>query len=264
MCTVVILRRPGHPWPLLLAANRDEMKDRPWRPPGRHWPARPHVVAGLDELAGGSWLGINDHRVVAGVLNRVGSLGPEGGKRTRGELVLLALEHVDASAAATRVSLVDPGAYRSFNMVVADRQNAYWLRHGGEAPDPKGAKSGAAGIEVFELPPGLSMITARDRNDPASPRVRANLARFEAAAPPDPRTGRWGSWKRLLASRRHDSGDGPETAMTVITESGFETVSSSLIALPGPPQSVRGNPAGPVWLFAPGRPDQTPFAPVEL
>ncbi|MGH6912187.1 MAG: NRDE family protein, partial [Geminicoccales bacterium] len=65
MCTVVILRRPDTAWPLLLAANRDEMRSRPWRPPGRHWPDRVEVVAGMDELAGGSWLGINDYGVVA-------------------------------------------------------------------------------------------------------------------------------------------------------------------------------------------------------
>ena len=33
MCTLVILRRPGHDWPLILAANRDEMLDRPWQLP---------------------------------------------------------------------------------------------------------------------------------------------------------------------------------------------------------------------------------------
>ena len=38
MCTLVILRRPGHDWPLVLAANRDEMTGRPWRAPDRHWP----------------------------------------------------------------------------------------------------------------------------------------------------------------------------------------------------------------------------------
>ena len=52
--------------------------------------------------------------------------------------------------------------------------------------------------------------------------------------------------------------------MTVITDSGFETVSSSLIALPGPPQSARAKPAKPVWLFAPGRPDRTSFEEVAL
>lgn len=261
MCTVVVLRRPGHPWPLLLAANRDEMADRPWRPPARHWPKRPYVVAGLDELAGGSWLGLNDDGVVAGVLNRVGSLGPRKTKRSRGELVLLALDLGDAAAAATRVAHVESARYRSFNMVIADRRNAYWLRHRDE---PAGAEGRSAGIEVFELPPGLSMITARERNDPASPRIRAHLARFEAAAPPDPRAGRWGTWTRLLSSRRHPAGEGPEAAMTVVTEDGFETVSSSLIALPGPPQSLRAKPARPVWLFAAGRPDRTPYRPVAL
>ena len=28
MCTVVLMIRPGHPWPLMLAGNRDERLDR--------------------------------------------------------------------------------------------------------------------------------------------------------------------------------------------------------------------------------------------
>ena len=64
MCTIVLLRRPGHPWPVVLAANRDEMRDRPWRAPGRHWSDRPQVIAGLDLTGGGSWLGLNE-RVLA-------------------------------------------------------------------------------------------------------------------------------------------------------------------------------------------------------
>ena len=48
MCTLVLLSRPGHAWPLLVAANRDESLERPWRPPAAHWPDRPGVVGGLD------------------------------------------------------------------------------------------------------------------------------------------------------------------------------------------------------------------------
>ena len=66
MCSVIVLHRPGHNWPLLWASNRDEMADRPWSPPARHWPDRTEVVAGRDDLAGGSWLGINDAGVIAG------------------------------------------------------------------------------------------------------------------------------------------------------------------------------------------------------
>src|SRR5580704_17521452 len=129
MCTFVILRRPGQDWPVLIAANRDEMIDRPWQPPGRHWPDRPEWVAGLDELAAGSWLGINDFGVVAGILNRYGSLGPAPGQRSRGELVLEALDHADARDAAEALGHIDPSAYRPFNMIVADNRDAFWIRH---------------------------------------------------------------------------------------------------------------------------------------
>ena len=83
MCTLVILRRPGHPWPVLIAANRDELKGRAAAAPARHWPERPQVIAGLDVEAGGSWLGLNDDGLIAAVMNRTGTLGPAAGKRTR-------------------------------------------------------------------------------------------------------------------------------------------------------------------------------------
>src|SRR5580693_2543958 len=127
MCTLVILRRPGQDWPVIVAANRDEMVDRPWQEPARHWPDRPEAVAGRDVLAGGSWLGINDFGVVAGVLNRHGSLGPAPGQRSRGELVLEALDHADAKAAAAALGALEPAAYRTFNLIVADNIDAFWL-----------------------------------------------------------------------------------------------------------------------------------------
>ena len=95
MCTLIILRRPEHDWPVLMAANRDELIDRPWKQPARHWSDRPNVVAGRDQVAGGTWLGINDQGVVAAILNRRGSLGPKEGYRSRGELPLEALDLAD-------------------------------------------------------------------------------------------------------------------------------------------------------------------------
>src|ERR1700731_1035753 len=84
MCTLVILRRPGHRWPVLIGANRDEMIDRASKPPGRHWPDRPELFDGRDILAGGSWLGNNDWGVAAAVLNRHGSARPAPHRRSRG------------------------------------------------------------------------------------------------------------------------------------------------------------------------------------
>jgi uncharacterized protein with NRDE domain len=251
MCTVVLLRRPNHPWPLILGANRDEMTSRPWRAPGRHWPDRPEVVAGLDQEAGGSWLGLNDHGVVAAVLNRRGSLGSQRDKRSRGELVLEALDHAEARPAAEALVHLDPLAYRSFNLVIADDREAFWLRNR--------AEDGPERVELIDLPPGLSMLTAGDRNDPTSPRVRTHFGRILSAPAPDPESGDWLAWEAILASRLHDTRDGPEAAMTVVTGGGFETVSSSLIALPARPVELGAQTRRPLWRFAPGRPDQTSY-----
>ncbi|MDH3595525.1 MAG: NRDE family protein [Rhodospirillales bacterium] len=256
MCTTVILRRPGHDWPVILAANRDEMTDRPWLAPGRHWPDRPEVVAGLDREAGGTWLGLNDHGLLAGILNRMGSLGPQAGKRSRGELVLEALDHAEAAEAARALAHLEAAAYRSFNLLVADAERAFWLRNLGEEAPGR--------VEVFELPPGLSMLTARDLNDETSPRIGGYLPQFRATAAPNPEAGDWRSWQQILTSRQGTPADDPFAAMTIVSDQGFGTVSSSLIALPAAPRTLAAQPRPPVWLFAPGRPDRESYQPVDL
>jgi hypothetical protein len=247
MCTVVLLRRPGHAWPVILGANRDEMLNRPWRPPARHWPDRPDVIAGLDEFAGGAWMGLNDTGVVACILNRHGSLGPAAGKRSRGELVLEALDHADAAEAADALSEIDPGAYRPFNMIVADNRDAWWLSL---------AEDGT--VRVKPVPTGHSMVTAGELNDRAEARIGAFLPRFERAAPPDPDRDDWKSWEQLLAS----SGD--DAAMSFRRESGFGTSSSSLVALPSVKRAFGTPPQKPIWRFAAGPPESAPFVPVNL
>ena len=247
MCTVVVMRRPGHAWPLLIGANRDEMQDRPWRAPGRHWPDRPEVIAGRDELAGGTWLGMNDAGVVAAVMNRAGSLGPAPGKRSRGELVLRALEHAKAQDAAQALARLPATAWRSCNLLVADAQTALWLRF---AHDEDGSA-----VQVREVPPGVSMLTSRELDDTRSARIRDYLPRFRAATAPEPGEGTWSSWEALLAERRAGEDVRNESAMNVQTDIGFGTVCSSLIALPSPSHL----PAGRIWRFAAGAPHAVPF-----
>ncbi|MGE0253136.1 MAG: NRDE family protein [Alphaproteobacteria bacterium] len=250
MCTLVLLRRPADTWPLIVAANRDEMAGRPWRAPARHWPDRPETVAGLDELAGGSWLGMNDHGVVAAVLNRTGSLGPAEGKRSRGELVLDALDHADAVDAATAFMDLDAAAWRSFNLVIADSRDAFWARG-----------LGAGLTKVTPVPEGVSMLASADLNDTGHRRIGRYLPRFQGLPAPDPEAGNWTGWIAALSAREHDP-DEPDSrnAMTVATDWGYGTVSSSLIAVPQPD----GGDRSPVWLFAAGRPDETGYTQIKL
>ncbi|EKV27504.1 Hypothetical protein C882_1350 [Caenispirillum salinarum AK4] len=248
MCSVVILRRSDHPWPIVVGANRDEMRDRPWAPPARHWPDRPEVRAGLDELAGGTWMGVNDTGLAAAVLNRVNTLGPAPGKRSRGELVLEALDHADAVDAVEALSHLDPDAYRPFNMVIADNRDAFWLKNDGTS------------IQAAPIPDGVHMLTAHDLDDTAhDARIAHHLPRFRAAPAPDPDAGDWDAWAALLASNDTAPEVRASGAMCFTLENGFGTVSSSLLALPA---IGRGEEARPVWLFAPGRPDRAAFEPV--
>ncbi|OIQ95132.1 hypothetical protein GALL_229400 [mine drainage metagenome] len=246
MCTVVVLRRPNSPWPLLAAANRDEMAGRPWRSPGRHWPDRAEVVAGRDDLAGGSWLGLNDTGVMAAMLNRMGTLGPEAGKRSRGELVLEALDHADADAAVRALTDLRAAAYRPFNMLVADNRDAFWLRADG------------ARLNVTPLAEGFSMLTAFELNDESDPRIRAFLPRFRAAPPPDPDQDDWQAWQTLLATRAPSGSLNREDGLSFQLDNGFGTRSAALLALPAMHRAgVR-----PRFLFAAGAPGETPFLPV--
>ena len=261
MCTAVLLRRPGHDWPLILGSNRDEMKGRPWQAPGRHWADRPEVVGGLDALSGGSWIGVNDWGVVAVILNRYGSLGSDAEKRSRGELVLEALDHAQARAAATALGDLEPGAYRSFNLLVADAREAYWLRNLGTAETDHGGPAGS--VEVQAVPEGLSMINAGDLNSTDDLRVKRYFDAFKQAPDPDPGSGDWSSWTRLLGDRSQDPDWGPISAACFMQDDGFGTLSSSLIALPAPPRSLDAEPRPAEYLFAPGPPDRTPHRPVE-
>ena len=248
MCTLIILRRPGHPWPLLLAGNRDEMPDRPWDAPGRHWRDRPELVAGRDRLAAGSWMGINDHGVSSVVMNRAKSLGPDPEKRSRGELVLEALDHAEAAEAALALAQLNPDAYRPFNLFVGDWRHAFWIRNADGA------------IASEEIPPGLHMLTSLEMNDAGDPRIAHYLPRFRAAAEPDPDGGEWDDWRELLASHDHPPGEERSASMCFSLQTGLRTLSSSLIALPRQP----GVDSRPVWLFSPGPPDRVEFEPVDL
>ncbi len=248
MCTVILSRRPGDPWPLLLAGNRDEMAGRPWRPPARHWDLSPDVTGGYDELAEGSWLAMNDHGVVATILNRMGTLGPASGKRSRGELVIEALDHADARDAAEALTQLDPTAYRPFNLVIADNRDAFWLRADGKS------------LLARPIPEGVSMLTAYELNDPIDPRIETFLPRFRNAALPDPEGGDWQAWQALLSARVPEGVRDREAGLTFQLESGFGTRSSALIALPAMDRSG----VEPIFLFAAGPPDQTPFSPVAL
>ena len=180
-------------------------------------------------------MAINGFGVVAAVLNRPGTLGPAAGKRSRGSLPLMALDHPTAAIAAAALTRLDAGLWRGFNMVLADRTGAWFV---------KGVGYGRP--SATQLPAAVSMVTAYDPNDIDSPRTAFHLPRFQAAEPT------WDAWRPLLSSRAGQAAE----QLNVSPRSGFGTVCSSFVTLPAA--------GAPAWLFAAGPPHDAPFLPVTL
>ena len=124
MCTLIVFHHCFADAQLVIAANRDEYLDRPAEPPAlRTWQGRA-VLAPRDARAGGTWLGINDAGVFAGITNRPTS-SPDVSRRSRGLLVADALAAGSAAEAAARLVALPARAYNPFNLLVCDAADAF-------------------------------------------------------------------------------------------------------------------------------------------
>src|SRR5438094_573074 len=91
MCLLALFYRVAEDAPVVVGANREEFYARGGEPPSLHAGPLP-FVAGVDPVAGGTWLGVNARGVLVAVTNRRRSETPPN-PRSRGLLVrqLLAL-----------------------------------------------------------------------------------------------------------------------------------------------------------------------------
>jgi uncharacterized protein with NRDE domain len=86
MCLLVLAYGVDPQWPVVLAANRDELYARPSTALGA-WPDEPEICAGRDLAQGGTWLGMTRRGRFAALTNfRRGGARP--GARSRGDVVL--------------------------------------------------------------------------------------------------------------------------------------------------------------------------------
>lgn len=134
MCLLIVLSRTDPDHPLVVAANRDERLDRPATAATVLAEHSPRVIGGRDLLAGGTWLAVNEHGVVAGLTNRPSPNGRDPSKRSRGELPLALADHRDASSAVEDfVTRFHPADYNSAWLLVGDRESLWYLELGEEA-----------------------------------------------------------------------------------------------------------------------------------
>ena len=164
MCTLIVLHRcvPGKP--LVVAANRDEFFARPAEGPAIRSLENGRILAPLDLEAGGTWVGLSQRGVFAGLTNlrpvaleqTQTPLADRGAKRlrsrglrSRGEVVMSALAARTAAEAAETLwetlSRLEEGAYNPFQLCVADAKSAALLVYR-ETP------------RIFALEPGLHVV----------------------------------------------------------------------------------------------------------
>lgn len=146
MCLAIVLFQTHPDWPLLVAANRDELLARPAVAMTVLSQAGPRIVGGRDLVAGGTWLAVNEHGLVAALTNRPGATR-DGSKRSRGELPLALARHVRAEdAVAAFASAHRPADYNPAWLLVGDREALFYV-------DMTGADA-----TVTRLAPGLHVL----------------------------------------------------------------------------------------------------------
>lgn len=187
MCVIALALDASPRWRLVIAANRDEMHARATAPLG-WWPDAPHVCAGRDAVAGGTWMGVTRDGRFAAVTNlRDANELPPAGARSRGELVagfLLPARAVTGCVDAGSAGWADPatraespdlaggnaaaryaervaarrGRYAGFNLLVGDlalRGAWHWIGSRAQRPQPLGAgvhalSNGSLGDDWFK------------------------------------------------------------------------------------------------------------------
>jgi uncharacterized protein with NRDE domain len=169
MCTLAIYFRVFDRYPVVIAANRDEILGRPARAP-EELSRAPLIIGGRDVKAGGTWLGINEHGMVAALLNRR-SLNPaDPERRSRGLLCLEALCAGTLDEAERYASAQQAQDYNPFNLLVASRAGAFVAYNHGSR------------IETFRLLPGLHLLTNLDINDFECPKISRAFSKFNSLA----------------------------------------------------------------------------------
>lgn len=164
MCLLIALFQVVPDAPLMIGANRDERLDRPALAMTVLRDAGPRILGGRDELAGGTWLAVNEHGVVAGLTNQPSAAGRDPSKRSRGELPLAFAACKEAAAAVAAVrAVLSPAEYNPCWMLVGDRHSMFSI-----------AIAGGTQLEVDQLGPGVHVL----ENAPLQSRsAKADLVR---------------------------------------------------------------------------------------
>ncbi len=229
MCLILVVWRvhPDYPW--ILAANRDEYRHRP-AAAAAWWEDAPHILAGRDLLAGGTWLGVNRAGAFAALTNFRGAPVRPPPTPSRGELVAGLLDRRRTVAEELRALERTGSHYNAFNLLFSDgeRLGVYESeRRAGRvlAPGLYGLSNHLLDTPWPKVLKAKSRLAAALEDLPRTQRILDLLRDTEPAADEElPRTGVSLEWERLLSSAFIRSTEYGTRCSTVITRSRTGTI----------------------------------------
>ena len=134
---------------MIVAANRDEFYGRPSTKPQKH----NSFYAGIDRKAGGSWMGVTQDGFIVGITNQRTAEPPKAQLRSRGDLVLKALQMAQTSKVLQL--LEKPTQTNAFNLLFG-RANDLYIAYGHDPYLPP---------TIEKLPSGLHVLPNGKCND---------------------------------------------------------------------------------------------------
>lgn len=221
MCLIVVAWKARDGLPLVVAANRDEWRDRPAEA-ARWWSDHPEILAGRDLKAGGTWMGVTRCGRFAAVTNFRDPSDRRSTARSRGELVTQFLLSRDRPGAFLGALAARARDYNGFNLIAGDGAELWYF--GSREALAREIAPGVHGLSNHLLDEPwpkvvrgrMAMEEALRERDPAG-RLFAMLADGEGA--PDaalPNTGVGIEWERRLAAPLITGADYGTRASTVL------------------------------------------------
>lgn len=172
MCLILVAWRKYRDFPLVVAANRDEFHARPAAPAG-FWMDHPGILAGRDLQARGTWFGVARNGKFASVTNYRGG-HDAGAAESRGALVARFLGNGEAPGAYVSQIEKKKKTYSGFNLLVADRDQLWWLSNRGNGARKLAPGYYALGNLLLDSPDVME-VKSRFENSPVALEPLFNL-----------------------------------------------------------------------------------------
>jgi uncharacterized protein with NRDE domain len=230
MCLIVLAWRAAAEHPLVVAANRDEWRERPAEP-ARWWADHPELLAGRDLQAGGTWMGITRGGRFAAVTNFRDPSDKRSTARSRGGLVTEFLLGADSPGRFLASLAARSREYNGFNLILGDATSLFY--YGSREGEARPIEPGVHGLSNHLLDePWPKVVRGRSRMRAALAAVDPAAALFDmlsdtAQSGDDelPSTGVGLEWERRLSPALIAGTDYGTRASTVVTLSSTGAVS---------------------------------------